>query len=45
MSHADHYFYSADGRLLGSISNMAGTGSRALNRVVGTSAEIAADPT
>lgn len=33
LSHADHYFFSADGRLLGLISDMVGAGSKALNRL------------
>lgn len=33
--HADHAFYSDGGTLLATMSDMIGTGSRALNRVVG----------
>ena len=33
--HADHYFYSDDGAVVATLTDMVGTGSRALNRVVG----------
>ena len=35
--HADHYFSSPDGRLLGMLAGVEGTGSKALNRLAGTS--------
>jgi hypothetical protein len=35
LSHADHVFYAADGRLLATIADMEGTGSPALNRLAG----------
>jgi NAD(P)-dependent dehydrogenase (short-subunit alcohol dehydrogenase family) len=34
--HADHYFSSLDGRLLGMLTGVEGTGSKALNRLAGT---------
>nr|WP_145952235.1 type I polyketide synthase [Paludisphaera borealis] len=34
--HADHYFLSLDGRLLGVLTGVEGTGSKALNRLAGT---------
>ncbi len=33
LCHADHYFYQPDGRLLGVILDMEGTGSKAMNRL------------
>jgi NAD(P)-dependent dehydrogenase (short-subunit alcohol dehydrogenase family) len=33
--HADHYFSSLDGRLLGVLTGVEGTGSKALNRLAG----------
>jgi hypothetical protein len=35
MSHADHLFYDPDGRLLGVLVGVEGTGSKALNRLAG----------
>jgi acyl transferase domain-containing protein/NAD(P)-dependent dehydrogenase (short-subunit alcohol dehydrogenase family) len=35
MSHADHYFFGPDGRLLGAITHTEGMGSKALNRLAG----------
>src|SRR5262249_53393262 len=32
-SHADHYFFDNDGRLLGFLTGVEGTGSKALNRL------------
>jgi acyl transferase domain-containing protein/NAD(P)H-dependent flavin oxidoreductase YrpB (nitropropane dioxygenase family) len=33
LSHANHWFYDPDGRLLATITNMEGTGTKALNRL------------
>jgi hypothetical protein len=35
LSHADHSFHTSDGRLLATITDMEGTGSKALNRLTG----------
>jgi hypothetical protein len=35
LSHADHFFHAPDGRLLATITDMEGTGSKALNRLAG----------
>jgi hypothetical protein len=35
LCHADHYFFAADGRLLGAVTNSEGTGTKALNRLAG----------
>jgi len=35
LSHADHFFLGSDGRLLATITDMEGTGSKALNRLAG----------
>ena len=33
MCHADHWFFGADGRLLATLSDVVGVGTRALNRL------------
>jgi hypothetical protein len=35
LCHADHFFTAPDGRLLGTLSDVVGTGSKALNRLAG----------
>ena len=38
MCHCDHWFYGADGRLLASLTDVVGVGSKALNRLAGAQA-------
>jgi len=35
MSHCDHFFIGHDGRLLATMTDMVGVGSKALNRLAG----------
>ena len=38
MCHADHWLYGADGRLLATLGDVVGVGTRALNRLTGARA-------
>jgi hypothetical protein len=38
MNHADHWLFGADGRLLATLTDMVGVGSKALNRLAGAGA-------
>jgi hypothetical protein len=36
MCHVDHWFYGSDGRLLATLTNVVGVGTKALNRLAGS---------
>ena len=38
MCHCDHWFIGADGRLLATLTDVVGVGSKALNRLAGAGA-------